>query len=211
MRMHMLKWLIISFVLLFSPAGSTPRNERSKLEGTKKNAQIIREQRTKKIVEYCRSLTPGEAGDYRQYLKRLGAAGDFEALQAIYNSNFTFSSWAAREAARAMESPKVVRFCQQFELGSSNWQEAVMGLQYHPKESVIGYVKNCVTNADPVVRHYCYQLCLVARWTDLAEYAKEDIHSNGVVVIPNWDDNTLSGLSCHYLKECRRWAQEKVR
>jgi hypothetical protein len=154
------------------------------------------------LVDYCKSLCPNKADSYRKYIIKLADKNDFQALRAIYNSDFTFSSWAAGEAARVMNSSKVVEFCQQFELGSANWQEALMALRYHPKKHVISYVKKCATQGDPLVRYFCYKLCLNTGWDDLAEKAKEDLHSDAGLGFPNLPDQSLANWAKFYLEKC---------
>jgi hypothetical protein len=153
------------------------------------------------LVALCRKLTPYHTAEYRELLTDLAARGEYDSLAAIYNSEFTFSGWAAAEACRAMPTTKAVDFCSSLEPGSKNWMEAFLALQYHPKELVIDYVLQTAHDRNPRVRYFCYILCTIHRWPEAADCAEKDLDNDFVVVLPNEDENLfLSTRAATYLR-----------
>jgi hypothetical protein len=160
------------------------------------------------IIENCKKLDPIELNSY---LRLLADKGDLEALSAVYKADFPFSSWAAGEVARITDSESVVDFCRSFETGSPNWRAVFHALDSHPKENVIDYIRETANCNSPIVRSFCYVICMRSGWDDLLEYAMNDRHNATLLVLPNQvnDELTIGLVAEKYIEAVRRNHQDK--
>jgi hypothetical protein len=151
------------------------------------------------VVRRCEALSPVEL---HAFLGKLACQKDYQRLAAIYASDFPLHEWAAGEAARVMESDRVVEFCRKFEVGSANWQAAFYSLHYQPKRKVIPYVKEMAKSRYPEIRYLCYRMCIVERWEELLQEAIKDKHNHHLLGLPNIGDDeaTLGQVATKYIR-----------
>ena len=67
-------------------------------------------------------------------------------------------SWgheASMTYVQMVSSEAALSFCSRFEKGSGKWYSAVTFLQSHPKEKVIGYLRESAQSQDRLVRCHC--------------------------------------------------------
>jgi hypothetical protein len=149
-------------------------------------------------------MCPGHEGEYRKYLKELADSGDFAALRAVYESGCVYHEWAAEQQVRVLVPDRAIAFCKGLPIETKRWRAAIIALQYHPKESVIGFIKEVVRDSGPHARAACYKLCLIAGWDDLAANAAEDTEDETFLGSPNVPDEAILGLLAEkYLKRVR--------
>lgn len=156
--------------------------------------------RTQAIVEHCKNLRPLEL---YVYLKELGDRNDLASLTAVSRANFPGNSMAVEQIVRILETDKVVGYCRSLEVDSPHWQQAVLVLDYHPKQAVIGYIREMATSPIPIVRYYCYRVCMRAGWDDLVNYAELDLNNTSYVgFVPNQSDDevTICQVAQKYLR-----------
>jgi hypothetical protein len=154
------------------------------------------------VVAYAKKLSLVE---FIEYLSALGKAKDLAALTVIYNSDSRFSSFAAGEIVGILDPEKAVAFCANLELASLKWQDAVYGLRKHPKEKVIGYLKQIATSSDREARYICYCLCQLKGWDDLVPYARRDLGDGELMALPSMAANdTLGKEALEYIESCKK-------
>lgn len=171
-------------------------------------------------VEHCRKLVDKDfgIGKSRDFIEQLGKTRQFACLKAIYEADI--SAPAAMAAAEAtchyLDTPDAIMFCTQFELDSDIGSAALTGLCHHPKQKVIGYIKQLASSSNPRVRGTCYWLCQTAKWDDLVDTAKSDLNSRAYCG-PSLNMNFILGprlgtIAEEYIREMENLKyQEKIK
>ena len=183
-RLKLLAFTVMLFGILCVFQSHNP------MSGGESNS-LRRAERLRKAVAHYTSLDIG----HRDYLRQLVNQRDFEALEAIYNSDTVFCNYAAEEVVENLDSADAVKFCAQFLRGSMNWRSAFLGLKYHPKPFVIEYVMEVILDSDPIVRYCCFTLCRIRHWPDLIDYAQDDLSNMSYLGLPNSEDEIVLGNS----------------
>jgi hypothetical protein len=150
----------------------------------------------KATVEYAKTLSEQKL---IRYINQLGKKKDFARLKAIYNCDFPNSQLAAKTYSRILESEKAIAFCTRLEIGSINWRAAVFGLAYHPKDQVIGYLKQLATSSIAEARWCCYEVCLANKWNDLLTLAKADLNNKTKVEVVGIFESTIGEVASKYI------------
>ena len=158
----------------------------------------------KQIVRHCRHLQPL---DLIAYLHKLGVEKRISILAKLTNPQYPFSPWAAAELVQAIPPQQAIAFCRQLPLDSSEWQNAFYALGSHPKEDIIGYIREMAASPIPRVRCYSYWLCMREKWTDVVPYAKYDIDNQTCVMTINEseDEQTVAQIAAKYIRNASRW------
>jgi len=133
-------------------------------------------------VEKARGLSYAA---FRGHLRELGSEKKLKELMAILKSDLPGSYLAATEIVEALEAEAAVAFCKSLTTGSQEWESAFCALSHHPKDKVIGYIKQTATSPNRVVRAHCYYLCGRMRWDDLVDLATRDLTDDRPLTLPN--------------------------
>jgi hypothetical protein len=152
-------------------------------------------------IDHIKTLS-GDA--FLEYIEDLGRKRDFDALESLYNTDICKgkgynSQYAATVYCRCLDPDQAVAFCARLQLGSGPWIAATLGLLDHPKEKVIGYLKQIVTSKSPSVRCYCYMYCSRQRWNDLVGQAKLDLGDHSFHGIPGSFYSTVGDIAQAYI------------
>jgi hypothetical protein len=159
----------------------------------------------KSIVEAFGKL---DARDVGPFIDDLVARRRVRDLEAIARSQTPFHWCAAAGLVKLLDADQAISYCTSLELDSMNWQTAFLVLGSHPKDKVIGYVKQLATSADPGVRYWCYKLCRLAKWPDLLGAAQRDLKTTdpvGSVANVPWSAArvpTLDKEAAAYIEAC---------
>jgi hypothetical protein len=154
------------------------------------------------VIERCKQMS---YEGFCSYVESLGRQCDFDGLAAIYRSDLPGHSLAAGEAAKWVGSKRAVEFCQQFGIGSPNWCASFQSLVYYPKSDVIQYIVDNDKCGAPLVRYYCYHICMARDWDDLLEEATLDaVCQDPVGYVPNLDadESTIGQVAQRYIDAC---------
>jgi len=134
------------------------------------------------------------------YLRELGSKKKFKDLMAILKADLRYSFMAAGVLAEELEPEKAIAFCASLELRSNEWMSAISHLRAHPKEKVIGYIKQVATSEIREVRAVCYWVCGSKGWADLVRLAKHDLKDDRPVLLPSQTEHrTLAMEAKRYL------------
>jgi hypothetical protein len=148
-------------------------------------------------VKYSNTLSSREM---ITYAKDLADRKDFKSLRAIALADCKNSFIAARSLSEALPSTEAVAFCASLPINSMGWRGAMYGLRKHPKEQVIGYIKQLATSSLPDVRWCCYDVCQAESWDDLLENARNDLGNRARLNVPKLFVSTIGEAANLYIE-----------
>ena len=102
---------------------------------------------------------------------------------------------------RILTPEESVVLCTNLEIASADWMAAVSTLSVHPKERVIGYIRQVSTSQNLLVRYACYKLCKDCRWKELAKQAEVDLENRELLpLVQGGVNETLGKAAKRYLE-----------
>jgi hypothetical protein len=153
------------------------------------------------VVKYAKKLSEDEL---IAFIEKLGRDQRYSALEALMRANIPHGSFAATMYCQILPPENAVAFCTTLPLGSVNWHAGMWGLKNHPREKVIGYIKQIATSSIPEARWRCYDVCITRQWDDLLPLAKSDLTNKTPVAIPKAFDATIADVARRYIREINR-------
>lgn len=117
------------------------------------------------------------------YIEKLGEDRKFFHLMYILGSRkFHVSQYALTILVKTSSFESAIAICKCYDSSQPKWHDAVSGLRFHERQSVVKYLKNEMRHADATARSTVYWICQRNSWDDLGDESLVDLIDHEKVI-----------------------------